>query len=192
MKRRKIFIGILMVIGFLTITNVYSQKSAPLDPMSQGTWVAGIGIGAGTHVWGNGYGFGPGFKAFFENGTFQLGPGVLTLGGEFGFSYFSYHWTFGRITYREYWLNNMFGARSAYHYGWKVPGLDTYGGIPLGLGFTSNAHNSALGYLPSHVIYPYLGIFFGASYFFNDMIGVNGEVGYNVTYANIGVIFKFR
>ncbi len=192
MKRRLMFRLICLAFGLLTITNVYSQNSAPLEPMSQGSWIAGFGIGAGTQVWGNGYDFGPGFKAFFENGTFQLGPGVLTLGGEFGFSYFQYHWTYGGLTHREYWLNNMFGARCAYHYGWNVPGLDTYGGIPLGFGFSSSAHSSAPGYLPTHPIYPYLGVFLGTSYFFNDLIGVNGELGYNVTYANVGVIFKFR
>jgi hypothetical protein len=192
MKRRLIITGICLIFGMVTMTEVYSQKSAPLDPMSQGSWIVGCGIGAGTQVWGNGYGFGPGFKAFFENGTFQLGPGVLTLGGEFGFSYFSYTWTYGDLTHREYWLNNLFGARSAYHYSWKVPGLDTYGGIPLGIGFTYNAHSTVLGYLPYHVIYPYLGMFLGTSYFFNNFVGVNGEIGYNVTYANLGVIFKLH
>jgi hypothetical protein len=35
-------------------------------------------------------------------------------------------------------------------------------------------------------------MFLGTSYFFNDFVGVNGEVGYNVTYANLGVIFKLH
>ncbi len=36
------------------------------------------------------------------------------------------------------------------------------------------------------------GVFFGASYFFNRNLGVNGEIGYNSTYANIGVIYKLN
>jgi hypothetical protein len=86
--------------------------------------------------------FGPEFKFSFENGTFQLGSGVLSLGSEFGFK--------------------------------------------------SNRHNSSLGCLPSYPIYPYLGVFLVAFYLFKELIGVNGELEYNVTYANVGVTFKFR
>jgi hypothetical protein len=189
MKRRIIATGIWMAIGLLSMTPVYPQKSAPVDPMSEGSWVIAAGVGPGTHVFGNGFGFGPGFKVFFENGTWQLGPGVLSLGGEVGFSFFSYH--FGNA-YHESWVNYMFGARSAYHYGWKVPGLDTYGGIPLGLGFSAHSYDNYPGYKGYSPVFPYLGLFVGASYFFNDHIGLNGEFGYNVTYANIGVIFKLR
>jgi hypothetical protein len=187
MKCRLIFSGICFVIGLLTITNVYSQKSAPENPMDQGSWIINVGVGPGTHVFGNGYGFGPGFKVFFENGTWQLGPGVLSLGGEIGFSFFSYKFGDG---YHESWVNFMFGARSAYHYGWNVRGLDTYAGIPLGIGFSVHSYDKYAGYLGSTPVYPYLGIFVGSSYFFNDFIGINGELGYNVTYANLGVIFK--
>jgi hypothetical protein len=41
-------------------------------------------------------------------------------------------------------------------------------------------------------VFPYVGAFVGTSYFFNDHIGLNGELGFNVTYANIGVIYKLR
>lgn len=175
-------------MGLLIITNVYSQKSTPDNPMDQGSWVVSGGIGAATTIFGNGYGFGPGFKFFFENGTFKLGPGVLTLGGEMGFSFFSDHF----VGFRESWYNLMFGARSAYHYGWNIPGLDTYGGIPLGIGFSIYSHANNKEYRGYHAIYPYVGMFLGTSYFFNDFVGVNGEVGYNVTYANLGVIFKLH
>jgi hypothetical protein len=189
MRRRIIVTGILMVIGLLTMTHVYSQKSAPVDPMSEGSWVISAGVGPGTHLFGNGYGFGPGFKFFFENGTWQLGPGVLTMGGEVGFSFFSDYFEPG---YRETWLNFMFGARSAYHYGWKIPGLDTYGGIPLGIGFSAYTFKDYPGRHSHQPVFPYVGAFVGASYFFNNHIGLNGEFGFNVTYANIGVIYKLR
>ena len=190
MRRRIIATGIWMAIGLLAMTHVYSQKSAPVDPMGQGSWVIAVDAGPGTHIFGNGFGFGPGFKVFVENGTWQLGPGVLSLGGEFGFSFFSYHWNYLNIRYHESWLNYMFGARSAYHYGWDVKGLDTYGGIPLGIGFSAHTYDNYAGYKGGSAVYPYLGLFVGSSYFFNKHIGINGELGYNVTYANLGVIFK--
>ena len=84
----------------------------------------------------------------------------------------------------------MFGARSAYHYGWNVPGLDTYGGLPLGIGFSFVRHGTL--YNAYNPVYPYLGVFVGTSYFFNKIIGINGEFGYNVTYANIGIIVKLN
>jgi hypothetical protein len=189
MERRIFASGILVIIALFIGIEGFSQKSAPLNPMDQGSWVIGVGVGAATPIYRNGYGFGPGFKIFVENGTWQLGPGVLTLGGEVGFSFFSYHFGNG---FHESWVNYMFGARSAYHYGWNVHGLDTYGGLPLGIGFSSHTYDKELGYKGASPVFPYFGIFLGTSYFFNDKIGINGELGYNVTYANVGVIFKIR
>jgi hypothetical protein len=70
--------------------------------------------------------------------------------------------------------------------------LDTYGGIPLGIGFSAHTldnHPGSNGYIP---VFPYGGIFFGASYFFTKSFGINGEVGYNSTYANIGIVYKIK
>ena len=173
----------------LSVSPAFAQYKTSGGPMREGSWLLGIGVGPGTHVFGNGYGFGPGFKVFFENGTWQLGPGILTLGGDVGFSFFSNNFYNGG---KENWLNFMFGARSAYHYGWGVEGLDTYGGIPLGIGFSVYTHNDIPGHKGYQGVFPYVGFFLGASYFFNNQFGLNGEVGYNVTYANIGVIFKLH
>jgi len=157
--------------------------------IEKGTWVLGFGVGPGTHYFGNGLGLGPAVKVNFETGMWELGPGVLTLGGEAAFSMFWHHWG---TDWDETWINMMFGARSAYHYGWNVKRLDTYGGIPLGLGFTLHSFDEQTGYKGFTPFYPYLGIFLGASYFFTDVIGINGEFGYNVSYANIGMVFKVK
>jgi hypothetical protein len=192
MRRCIILAGLWMVMGLLTITNVYSQKSAPSAPFDQGSWILGLGIGPATPMWGNGYGFGPGFKVFVENGTFKLGPGILALGGNIGVSYFSHRWDYLVDHGREYWFNFMFAPQAVYHYGWDVKGLDTYGGIPLGIGFNAYGGDKFYGALGHHVVYPNFGIIFGSSYYFNDHFGVNGEFGYNVTYANLGVVFKLN
>jgi hypothetical protein len=154
-----------------------------------GTWVINAGVGPGAHYFGNGVGFGPALKASFETGMWDLGPGVITLGGEATFSFFSHH--YGQ-SWNESWINFIFAARGAFHYGWNVEGLDTYGGIPLGIGFCAHGwddHPGNSGYTP---VYPYAGIFLGASYFFTKSFGINGEVGYNSTLANIGVVFKLK
>lgn len=180
---------IIAVIIFAAAATESIQAKGPLDPVRLGTWVVNAGIGPGAHYFGNGAGFGPALKASFEAGMWDLGPGVITLGGEAAFSFYSHHYGDG---WNESWINFIFGARGAYHYGWDVEGLDTYGGIPLGIGFCASSwddHPGNSGYTP---VYPYAGIFFGASYFFTKSIGINGEVGYNATHANIGVVFKIK
>ena len=41
---------------------------------------------------------------------------------------------------------------------------------------------SSIGFLPT--------AFFGGSYFFNDVVGVNAEFGYNFSFASIGMNFR--
>ena len=179
----------LLLLSIALATHSIMYAKGPLDPVRLGTWVINAGIGSGTHFSGNGEMFGPALKASFEAGMFDLGPGVVTVGGETTFSFFSHHDGDG---WNESWANMFVGARAAWHYGWNVEGLDTYGGIPLGIGFCvhgGGGHPGNSGYTP---VYPYFGIFFGASYFFTKSIGINGEVGYNSTHANIGVIFKLK
>ncbi len=185
-KLLKIII-LIITLGVLAPWNVYSAR--PLDPVRLGTWVVNGGVGPGTHYFGNGIGFGPALKASFEAGMWDLGPGVITLGGEAAFSYFSHHYGNG---WHESWANFIFAARGAYHYGWDVEGLDTYGGIPLGIGFCGHGWNHNAGHSGYTPVYPYAGVFFGASWFFTKTLGINGEVGYNSTYANIGVIYKLK
>jgi hypothetical protein len=186
---KKIMKVIFLATAVALATPATISANGPLDPVKLGSWTVNIGVGPGTHYFANGIGFGPALKGSFETGMWDLGPGVITLGGEATFSFFSYH--YGN-DWNESWVNFIFGARSAYHYGWNVEGLDTYGGIPLGLGFCAHSADynpMEYGYTP---VFFYSGIFFGASYFFTKTFGVNGEVGYNSTYANIGVILKLK
>jgi hypothetical protein len=187
MKKRALILCMMTVLVLPSMT-LLAQKPDPV--MDEGSMTIGVGAGPGTDYWGNGWsGFGPGIKVFFEAGMWKLGPGVLTLGGEYGFSYFTNNAYDG---YKWHLTNMMFGARSAYHYGFDVPGLDCYAGMPLGFGFAMYNYDNYLGKANSTSVFPYVGIFFGTSYFFTDVIGINGEVGYNVTYANIGMIFKLK
>jgi hypothetical protein len=178
---------IILISATFLFTTSFAQSKVPLDPVRLGTWIITAGTGPGTHYFGNGTGFGPALKGSFETGMWDLGPGVITLGGEATFSFFSHNYGQG---WNESWVNFIFAARGAYHYGWDVEGLDTYAGIPLGIGFCAHFlddHPGNLGYTP---VYPYAGIFCGASWFFTKTFGINGEVGFNSTYGNIGVVFK--
>ena len=206
MKMRILF-GACFVLFFLSGMQVSAQKSGPRDPMNEGSWLVNFGIGPGIHYY-SGYstGFGPGFQASVERGMWQLGPGVLTLGGEIGISYFSYTYSgynyqgnfYDEDAYRYQWLSFVTAARSSYHYGWKVKGLDTYGGLSTGMRFLAfstkyygNYSDLDNTYNPGSVSF-FFGTFVGASYFFNDLLGINGELGYNINYAQIGLVFKLN
>ncbi len=193
---KKLILIILAGTLLIAFTNkeASAQRRAPVDPVSQGDWILNFGIGPGNHYFGNGFGFGPGFDVAFEGALWQVGPGVFTIGGEIGFSYFAYNYAnVLDVKYRERWVNFMIGARSAYHYGFGVRGLDCYAGMPLGIGFSSytyDAYNDEWhGYNP---VFPYVGLFVGTSYWFSPSVGINGELGYNVTYAQIGMVFKLK
>ena len=186
---KKIVKMILLAIFVAIAAPKEMHAKGPLDPVKLGSWSLNIGIGPGSHFFGNGYGFGPALKASFETGMWDLGPGVITLGGETAFSFFSYNYGTG---WNESWINFIFGARGAYHYGWNIEGLDTYAGIPLGIGFCAHTTDYHAGNLGATPVYPYFGIFLGSSYFFTKTFGINGEVGYNSTYANIGVVLKLK
>jgi hypothetical protein len=198
MKKRSTFL--IMIVAAFILALPASKAQPPVNPVDKDTWILNLGIGAGTHPFGNGYGFGPGGKLAFEKGMWKVGPGVFTLGGDFGLSFFWRNWDFVNYKLRERWGNLFLGARSAYHIGFNVPGLDVYGGIPLGIGFSRYTHAGYSGYLSwkdvnpyTYVpVFPYVGVFFGASYFFNHTIGLNAEFGYNVTYANIGLVFNLN
>jgi hypothetical protein len=187
MNRIKIVVLCIIVISVTVINPVAGQFQGPLDPVRLDSWVINAGMGPGSHYFGNGTGFGPALKVSFEKGMWDLGPGVITLGGEYTTSFFAANYGNG---YRETWVNAIFGARAAYHYGWNVEGLDTYAGFPAGIGFCIHSYDDFPGYKGSQPVYPYAGFFLGASYFFNKNIGINGELGYNATQANIGVVWK--
>lgn len=182
-----IFRIVLIISVLCGITISLQAQNGPVNPMKEDAWFMNAGFGTGTPFLGNGTGFGPAAKFSFEKGMWKVGPGVITLGAEATFSIF-WH-TYGN-NWHENWFNFIVGARSAYHYGWDVKGLDTYAGIPLGFGLCMNNHDANEGFHTPIPLYPYFGFFLGVLYFFTPEIGVNGEFGYNSTYANIGLVFK--
>jgi len=183
---KKLFTTFIILSIALTITSEV-QAQQPINPMQEGVWIgtAGIGIGNTYGLAGGGSGFGLKFTA--ERGMWDVGVGVITLGGEFGFAHKNYNTPGFKWGYN----NINIGARSAYHFGWDVEGLDTYAGIPLGLSFGSYSGNYHHYYERNTNVDLYLGFFIGASYFFNEHFGVNAEMGYSTTFFQIGIAYKF-
>ncbi len=195
-------IVVILLIASLSLPGIssFAGGDGPIDPMTKGTWFLNFGFGPGVNWQGSyGSGFRPAIQIATEVGMWQVGPGVITLGGEVGFSFFSYKGTDSRYgpgtTYKYNYTELTVAARGAYHYGWNVQGLDTYGGVAAGPRFTFFSYDIPSTYTgdvinePSTVVFGG-GAFVGASYFFNDWLGVNGEFGFNITFAQVGMVFK--
>jgi len=191
MKRR----NILLVAAIAALSMIGQTASAQRDnsTMEVGTTTLNIGVGAGRSGYayngynGFGYGYGSGFgtKVAVERGMWQLGPGVLTLGAEVG----------GSFSKSGSYKSNIVivAARSAYHFGWNVPSLDTYGGVSLGPGFRSTDYDFNYNdKRTKHDVIIAPGFFVGASYYFSPRIGVNVEAGYDITVIQGGLVFKLN
>jgi hypothetical protein len=164
------------------------EESTVIPPMTKGAVFLNCGFGPATNWAGYYQGFAPAFMAAADAGLWELGPGILTIGGEFGWDYSSYkHWE-SDASYTEKYMSITLAARSTYHYGWNIRGLDTYGGIAIGGRIPVYHH----GYYNDPGFGLGGGFFVGASYFFTPVIGVNAELGYNITYAQAGLVFILK
>lgn len=196
MKKLQLILG-AMTIGALTILSnpAQAQKNGgDGNTFGVGTMTVNVGVGVGRNSSGAygyygsgyyGYGTGIGIKAAAERGMWQLGPGVLSLGAEVGGA-------FSSAAFSGYKSNIIIvAARSAYHFGWNVPNLDTYAGVSIGPGFRSyNYTDLSDSKYTKHDVIVAPGIFVGGTYYFSPNIGVNVEAGYDITEIQGGIIFK--
>jgi hypothetical protein len=169
--------------------HAHPSPNGPTTPVKLGTVIVNAGLGIGSEYEGDYYNSPFGLKAAVEWGLWQAGPGVITLGGELGGSFSN-----GGYRYYDNYSSHtvVVAARAAWHYGWMVPGLDTYGGVSAGLGFHHyQYYNNPDTYTHNSVI-AVPGIFVGASYFVTPTFGFNVEVGHDITDAQFGVVFKLQ
>lgn len=199
---KKILVSAFILCLFLPGLPSFAGGKGLMDPMMKGTWFINFGFGPGTN-WQGAYGTGflPAIQVAVEVGMWEVGPGVITLGGEIGGTFYSFKGADSRYgintTYTYSYTELVIAARGAYHYGWNIQGFDTYGGFAAGPRFTIFSYQIPESYTgpvigkPSTVGYGG-GAFVGASYFFNEILGINAELGFNITYAQIGMVFKIR
>jgi hypothetical protein len=193
---KKVVVSLVILIGITFSQRTFAQTkssaqgSGDVSPMQVGSVFANVGIGVGANYYGTyNYGTAFGFKIAADFGLWQAGPGVITLGPEIGgtFSTGAYGYNNGNGH------NNTFviAGRGAWHFGWNVPGLDTYGGASAGIGFNSYSYYSNNNYSNNRVI-PTFGGFVGASYFIKPNFGFNAEAGYDITIFQVGIVMKLQ
>lgn len=169
-----------MITGFSWAA--FAEKG-PLDPAGPGNGILGFSFGPGISYHGSS-GFGPAIMARYDHSIWEAGPGTISLGGMVGTSFSGYD----HGNYHHSWVNMAVVMRGAYHYGWKVPGLDTYAGLGAGTEFSMFDDNGDPDEYRDDFRIDFLPTFFmGASYFFTPVIGVNSEVGYNFAYVSLGL-----
>lgn len=190
MKQTTFIASLLFLSCFMGTSLLSSAQSkgvnGPETPVQVGSVVLNLGLGVGANYNNIDYHSAFGTKIAVEIGLWQAGPGVITLGGEFG-------GTFTNGGYNDDYKAHtiIVAGRAAWHAGWGIKGLDTYGGFSAGPGFQHVTYNNDPG--PSYSnnsVVAALGVFVGASYFVTPNFGFNAEAGYDITNLQIGIVFK--
>ena len=184
-----ILLFVIKVIAWYITNSATAQSSrSPVTPFRQGSITVNPGVGLGTHYNNEFSGDAAvGTKVALEFGIWNAGPGVISLGPEVGATTSNRNNRFNDFRSTTFVL----AGRSAWHFGWRVPGLDTYAGASAGVAFHNYRYNNGSKYNENEVS-PVLGAFVGASYFFTNKFGVNAEAGFDITAIQAGVIFKLR
>jgi len=121
----------------------------------------------------------------------HAGPGNISVGGIVGFKKAYNH----DDTYDATWTNLIIAARGIYH----LTIIDNdkfnpYAGVTTGIRindyhdpYYNDTHNPNT----YQNVYPVIGLFVGARYFFVPSFGGFVELGYDISFLRIGVSFKF-
>lgn len=156
----------------------------------------GIGLVGFGSYYGTGASVTPLLNLSIEHGIIDnVGPGVISVGGNFGFRRATYDYGFGGSSYKWSWTDIYVGARGAYHY--DLLGndkVDTYAGLGIGARiwkftdpysdqFNYSYHSSGTDIVS--------GLFAGARYYFTPNIGAFAEFGYDIALLKLGLSAKF-
>ena len=173
----------MLICGFM-------MANAQSPTFEKGDKVINLGIGFGGYgTWGYHVAVPPvsisGEVGILDN---ILDKGSIGVGGYLGYAsyketgyYANEYWTFNRL---------FIGARGVFHYPF-IDKFDTYAGLTIGFNSYSWKWHGA----GSQGAYPGssgLGssVFVGGRYYLSDKFGLMGELGYGISYINIGIALK--
>jgi len=158
---------IVLVLGF-TVFAVRAQDVAPMFVKGDKIINVGVGLGYYTSVSASlDYGI---VDEIADVGSIGVGP-------------------FAAFGFRSAYSAVMAGLRGTFHYP-VIEDFDTY--VGLGLGLSYNMYNSTYwNYSYDPFIDPEGGFFIGARYRMSETLTVFGELGYGISYLNVGIALKF-
>jgi hypothetical protein len=183
------------VSSLLFVSLFFVAAITHAQSFSKGTNIVSAGIGLGSSMLKySGASQTPAISLQYEKGIWDIGgPGVVSLGGYVGFKGYKY----GGYNYNEKWHYTVIGVRSAYHYGGlKLSKVDVYGGIMLSynmLNYSYNDNSSSGGFSEkgSYGNTAGFSLYAGGRYFVTDNLAAFAELGYGVSYLNLGLALKF-
>jgi hypothetical protein len=162
-------------------------NSSPSETFGKGNTVLNLGIGLGST-----YGFGykstiPPLSAMLEfcvkDHLFNDGKGAIGVGPYVGYASYKFD------TYGDYSFTRIvIAARGNLHYQFADK-LDTYVGLQLGYDIIK--WNTDLDFIGNTASGVYFGGEIGARYYFSKNIAAMAELGYGVTWLNVGAAIKF-
>lgn len=187
-------IGMVILALFLSL-GVFAQENL----FQQGDKVINFGLGIGTTLYSGSF-----YKTKIPpvSVSFELGLKEdlfidnlnLGVGGYLGFTSSKWESTWlGLGKYGWNYTNIIIGGRGAVHYPF-IEKLDTYTGLLLGLNIVSskyfgdptwNVGAAAKG----GIVWSW---YAGGRYYFTDNLAAMGELGYGVSFLNLGLAFKLK
>lgn len=187
MKIKVLLFATLFAFGFISLSAQIVQK---------GDKVLNLGIGLGSRLYSGSY-----FKSSVPPISASLevvmkddlfdGKGAIGVGGYLGYSAYKSEYNWGGGTYGWKYTNIIVGPRGYLHYN-LVDKLDTYAGILLGYWISSNKEYGTIqaGYSAGSYGGFRFDTFVGGRYFFTDKIAAMLELGFGISYLNLGVAVK--
>jgi hypothetical protein len=201
---------ITIISGLAMMAGIVNHSNAQV--FQKGTKVLNLGVGflgAYRYGWGLGHSYSstPFLNASFDFGIYDF-PDVenlsIGLGAYLGWKNYSYSYYStwrdkkGNWHYDDYiketWTYTTFGIRPTIHYSFEGTKAQVYGGLPLGFVVVNHKVNRPdyVYYVNENVSsYPTLGLILGGRYYFSNSFGVYGELGYGLSYLNLGISLKF-
>ncbi len=185
MKVKNLLFTVILVFGFLVANS---------QIVSNGDKILNLGLGLGTNYYsGSAYSntFPPlsaSLEVILDDDLFSDGKGALGVGGYAGF--FGYKYRYVGYNYEWKYSNFVLGPRGYLHYNF-LDNLDTYTGILIGYNIVSYTGGGTItGYTAagSGLAWSW---FLGGRYYFQDNLAAMLELGYGISYLNIGIAVKF-
>ncbi|OFY60339.1 MAG: hypothetical protein A2V46_00370 [Bacteroidetes bacterium RBG_19FT_COMBO_42_7] len=181
-----------LLISLFAACFAVAQLPAQEPAFVKGNKVINLGVGLGSNLYRESYYNStiPPVSASFEIGVKDhiLERGVIGAGGYLAGS--SYKYEFSRKGWKT--TNFIVGIRGNFHYP-LVDKLDTYSGLMLGYGILSVEYFG--GYDDDDYTGSSSGLqwawFLGGRYYLRESFAAMLELGYGISYLNLGVSFKF-
>jgi hypothetical protein len=200
----KNFIICIIFIGvFCTSTTIKAQEEAGTTSsvgsnlrafeLGDNILSAGVGVG-GTFGAYKTTSQTPALSIAYERGMWELGEGVLGLGGYIGYKAYTNRFTDFSVTYEQKWSYTIIGASLAYHHDiFNNAKIDPYAGLLLAMRFlkyTDNYHHLT-GVKPKYNNSDLtFSVYLGLRYYVSPNIGIFGQLGYGISYFTLGVNFR--